>query len=397
MLASILTLAAIGVVFVILGWPKVSKARLWHATITPLASIIGSGFLVIGPILDHAFGGYAPIAMLALCALAYLFGAAIRENIRSHDAISDMPVSVDILETISSWVLAAAYIISVCYYLNLFGSFALRMTNVDTATNERILTTAIMLIVLAVGWVRGFKALERMEQVSVTVKLAIIGGLLMGLVLHTGKLGISDGLVFNPADYSIPKGILLVFGLMVTVQGFETSRYLGNQYSADVRVRSMRLSQLIASGIYMVYILLLSYAFQPDDIKLDETAIIDLMHLVTPILPALLIAAALAAQFSAAIADTGGCGGLINELTHRKVLPKQAYAIIILAGIALTWAANIFEIISYASRAFALYYAIQAAITTRLAWRNRQSLKPALYGALTLLGIAIVFLGEAVE
>ncbi len=61
--------------------PRLLRARAWQATVTPLASIIGSGFLVAGPILSHAAGRFAWLAMLGLCAAGYLFGAAVRHNI----------------------------------------------------------------------------------------------------------------------------------------------------------------------------------------------------------------------------------------------------------------------------------------------------------------------------
>jgi len=70
---------AILVVVVLCGalllYPRLANARLWRATITPLASIIGSGFLVIGPILQVSFGYAAPIAMLILAVFAYLLAA----------------------------------------------------------------------------------------------------------------------------------------------------------------------------------------------------------------------------------------------------------------------------------------------------------------------------------
>ena len=46
----------------------------------------------------------------------------------------------------------------------------------------------------------------------------------------------------------------LAFGLIVTVQGFETSRYLGAEYDARPRIASMRLAQWIASAVYLAYI-----------------------------------------------------------------------------------------------------------------------------------------------
>jgi hypothetical protein len=106
----------------------------------------------------------------------------------------------------------------------------------------------------------------------------------------------------------------------------------------------------------MIYIGFLAYIFEPSAIKLDETAIIDMMAIVAPILPLLLVAAALSAQFSAAIADTSGAGGLFTEVSKGKLKPNQSYALLVIIGIALTWSANIFEIISYASRAFVYYY-----------------------------------------
>lgn len=52
--------------------------KLIDATTTPLASIFGSGFLVIVPILAAAVGSYAVFAMAAVCALAYAVGSLIR-------------------------------------------------------------------------------------------------------------------------------------------------------------------------------------------------------------------------------------------------------------------------------------------------------------------------------
>jgi len=53
---NILVIIAVLCAGAVLLSPHLAKARLWRAAITPLASIIGSGFLVIGPILHGAFG-----------------------------------------------------------------------------------------------------------------------------------------------------------------------------------------------------------------------------------------------------------------------------------------------------------------------------------------------------
>lgn len=380
----------------ILLWPRLARARLWRATITPLASIIGSGFLVLGPILNDSFGYMAPLVMAALCAGGYAFGAAIRANIVTLERGAP-DLARQRLEVLSGWALAGAYVISVCYYLNLFGAFAVSLTPLHSELAARVVTSAMLALILAVGWTRGFDALERMEQVAVGIKLAIIAGLIAGMAGFFVTQSRGDALVINTPVVTGWPAVTLLFGLIVTVQGFETSRYLGDEYDADTRVRSMRLAQSISIVIYMVYIGLLSYLFAEGAVALTETAIIDMTGIITPLLPALLVAAALSAQFSAAVADTSGSGGLVAEQSNGRFSARRTYVLLTLTGIALTWAANVFEIISYASRAFALYYALQAAIAARTARQQGQPVQALLYAALTLLGALIILFGTPVE
>src|SRR3954447_16031900 len=93
-----------------------TRARLRHARATPLASIFGSGFLVIVPILNGAVGPYSVVAMAGVCALAYSMGSVITVNIRhvepllesffqAEDGIRD--------ERLANLALVLAYAISV--------------------------------------------------------------------------------------------------------------------------------------------------------------------------------------------------------------------------------------------------------------------------------------------
>lgn len=381
----------------VLAWPRLARATLWRATITPLASIIGSGFLVLGPILAVSFGDMAPLAMGALCVLAYAFGHAVRYNISTLAAQPDRGPLIARAEALAETALAFAFVISVAYYLNLFGSFAVSLTGFDDPVHARVLTTAVFLVILIVGWSRGFAALERLEQLSVGLKLAIIAGLLVGLAVYFGTRAAAGDLITRAPSTHGWAAITLLAGLIVTVQGFETSRYLGDEYDADTRVRSMRVAQWVSSVIYMVYIALLTYAINVDDLHLSETAIIDLMQVVAPILPILLVAAALSAQFSAAVADTSGSGGLIHELTRGRVSPRQGYVALVGIGIALTWTSDVFQIISYASRVFAAYYAVQSAIAALSARAQGAHGRMLAYAALTLIGLFAAVFGVAVE
>lgn len=376
--------------------PALRRAPLWRATVTPLASIIGSGFLVLGPILNASYGMWAPLVMLALCAGAWGFGATIRSNIARLDRSGPFNGPAALLERAGGWALAFSYIVSVAYYLNLFGAFALGLTPWTDPVFARSVTTAVFALILVIGWTLGFTALERVEQYSVSLKLAIILGLLVGLALFFGSKAQAGDLILTLPSLSGWQALTLGFGLIVTVQGFETSRYLGREYDAGIRIRSMKLAQLAATAIYMVYVLLLVFSLAPPEGDLAETAIIDLMAQVSPVLPALLVAAALAAQFSAAVADTAGAGGLAVEQSGGRIQTRAAYAVLVLTGVALTWAADVFQIIAWASRAFALYYAIEAAMAAISLWPTR---RPAAIGAAALaaLGLAIAVFGRAVE
>ncbi len=397
-IASVITVIASLAVLGLLSIPRLVGSELWKATVTPLASIIGSGFLVVGPVLIHAFGGWAPLAMLALCAVAYFFGAVMRRNILDRHCGNNRHSLSLHFETASSWVLALAYVISVTYYLNLFGAFAVRTVAEENQQAGRMITSGVLILILALGWHKGFAALEKLEQASVSLKLAVIAGLLGGLMVFGVETGLDGDFVFNPLHTSGWQALTLMFGLIVTVQGFETSRYLSDEYGAAVRIRSMKLAQWLSAGIYLAYVVLLAYLFTPDQTNLSETAIIDLMGYVAPVLPVLLILAALSAQLSAAIADTGGCGGLVRELTRHKISERQTYALLVSVGLILTWAVDIFAIISYASRAFALYYALQCAVAALNATHGEHKRRDRiLFGGLALLGFFITLLGAPVE
>ncbi len=381
--------------------PRVVGSPTWRATVTPLASIIGSGFLILGPLLEKTYGAYAVVAMTLLCLAAYGFGSTIRFNIMALvEGVVPGRVA-NRLDRLSSWALAGAYVVSVAYYVRLFGAFAVELTPVNDALHAKLVTTALLAAIGLYGFFRGLRALEHVEEISVGLKLGIIAGLLAGLAFYVYELGTGAGL---PAPTVPPIGwnaILVGFGLLITVQGFETSRYLGLAYDAPTRVRTMRNAQLIASAIYILYIALTTIAFATVDMDIDETAVIDLTRVVAPVLPILLVVAALAAQLSAAVADTNGGGGLAEEVSHGRLKASPAYLAITCGAIALIWVADIFEIISYASRAFAIYYAMQAGVATLLSWRRSQDLRglfrTASFATLTLFAAVIAAIGIPAE
>ena len=80
MLNIILVVIAATVLLFMLN-PRLTKSESWQATLTPLSSIIGSGFLVIAPLLASVVGEYSPLAVTAIVVLAYAIGGVVRFNI----------------------------------------------------------------------------------------------------------------------------------------------------------------------------------------------------------------------------------------------------------------------------------------------------------------------------
>ncbi|MEZ5812372.1 MAG: hypothetical protein R3D45_13250 [Rhizobiaceae bacterium] len=379
--------------------PAVIESREWRATVTPLASIIGSGFLVAGPILGHAAGNLAWLAMFGLCAAAYLFGAAIRHNIAVVEPMLEQKpaIAVDLIERGSGAALAVAYFISVTYYLNLFAAFGLRGIGVMDANATRIVSTVTIVALGLYGARRGLAALEGVEELAVGIKLGMIAGLISGLLL-AAIVAFSGGTMalHQPEHATGAHEIAILLGLVILVQGFETSRYLDDAYDRATRIRTMRNAQLLSSLIYLAFIALITPYFG-DKVPVEggETAIIDMLAPLGALVAPLIIVAALASQLSAAVADMSGAGGLISNITGRRVAVPAGYLLAATVAVAITWFANIYEIIVYASKAFVLYYGMQSlqASYTSAAMQPRNMAKALLFGLAALLAAAIFLLG----
>ena len=344
---------------------KMRSSQIWQATVTPLASIIGSGFLVSAPLLILTTGKWAFAVISLITVIAFFLGSAIRFNILHLEPLLEKQSGAFVvtkLETISRPVLGGAYIISVAFYLKLLSAFLLRGLGFSDPLLENIITTSILGFIGIVGWLRGLNMLEVFEEYSVNVKLIIIFSMILGHFVFNTDLWLNDQWhLATHAHYSIQESFQRLLGILIIVQGFETSRYLGQVYSADMRIKTMRYAQIISGTIYILFVSSAMVLFNNIH-SVTEVAAIELCRMVAPILPFFLIIAAMMSQFSAAIADTLGSAGLVSEATNNRVTIKKGIVGVCLVAIILTWATNIYQIITLASKAFAIYYAIQCLI-----------------------------------
>jgi hypothetical protein len=367
--------------------------KLIAATTTPLASIFGSGFLIIVPILNGAVGKYAVFAMAAVCALAYCVGHAIRFNIKNAEPLlekDEAGKTTQLLERSSDLALVAAYVISVCLYINILASFLLGGIGkqYDTVLNEHVISVIVISVIGLVGYFKGLDILEKLENIGLWVTLLIVGALFVGFGafdIKAAAAGIEWPKMPSRSWWEI---VTIVGGTLIVVQGFETSRYLGAEYDEATRIKSCRLSQIVSTVVYLVFIALATplMHFLGDTVK--DNDLIMLAGKASVLLPIPLICAAVLSQFSAAVADTMGGGGNMVEATHNHVDSKHAYLIICGGALGIAFLPTL-TILALASRAFAFYYMLQCIISITISKSEGQKL---FFGAIAaVLGFITLF------
>lgn len=373
-----------------------ATSTLFSATATPLASIFGSGFLVIIPILNGSVGPYALWAMAGICALAYGVGEVIRFNIKNFEPLLEQdkaPITALRFEQTADFALIIAYTISVCLYLSILAAFLMHGLGVDDPVYEHVVTVSVIAIIGVVGRIKGLEMLQFLEKYALAITMVIIAALLTGFLFY--DLGANAGAgIQMPAlpKHSLWEIFTILGGTLIVVQGFETSRYLGEEYDRGLRIRTSRLSQIISTAVYLCFVALALPLMHFISGSVNDSSLIVLAGKASYLLPAPLILAAVLSQFSAAVADTIGGGGNMVEVTKGHVESRHAYMLI--CGLAVVLAfADTLTIVALASRAFAFYYMLQCLVAINVAEGKLQiigiALLAAVLGFITLFAIPV--------
>ncbi|MEM9590499.1 MAG: hypothetical protein AAF967_04065 [Pseudomonadota bacterium] len=396
----VVAIAAAGILFS----KQLQSSKTWQATVTPLASIIGSGFLVSVPLVAANVGNWATVAMTALIVGAYLIGSAIRFNIRYTEPLLAKPATdanvrlTQSLERLSHLVLAFAYFISVAYYLVLLGNFLLKGIGTPNPAVANIIATVILGSIGCLGFFKGLGTVERVEKYTVGINLTVIAALLGGLIWYNGAEIANGTWQVASSSPAITLGsVQALLGLLIAVQGFETSRFMGDEYDAQTRIKTMRYAQWISAVIYIAFFALSTSLFTYLGKDTGVTAVIGLVGHVALILPLMLTIGAVASQFSASVADSVGCAGLLEEISDRRISVRHTYPLIALVAIAITWSADVFRIITFASQAFAMFYMVQSCVALSVAYGNpaipNRGPRMILFASVALFCLCVVLFG----
>jgi hypothetical protein len=402
-LLGILTIVGLFTFFI---FSKIKKSLLWTVIVTPLASIIGSGFLIAAPLLYDEFRGWTIAFVLLLNLFALGIGWALRINIIYFDSIQKKLQEsrrlkwLVALERSSNWILGFCYMAAIAFYVSILSSFVFEVLHLNSReiifdgiriehfTN--LFSSIILGFIGVFGFWNGLHGLEKLEKFAVNLKISVIGGLLVVLVIYfiASLLGLTetsyalDFISLHTRNFQILGGVLLIS------QGFETVKFMGGHYSGKLRIKAMLIAQLIAAGIYLIFIPLagpISASFN----HITEVTVINIIGKTAFGMAILLSFSAIFSQFGASIADTIGAGGLLEEESQKKFNHQQLYLPITVLAIALLWFFPVFKIITIASRLFALYYLAQTIIAAVISSENRKILQTSVF---SIISVGLLFI-----
>ena len=371
------------------GNASIPLRKIMPAMSTPLASIFGSGFLVIVPVLASAVGPYAILAIVIVAIVAFLVGKIVRHNILCAEPVlarGNKRFTV-LVERFSDVALVIAYVISVCLYLHILSAFVLAGFGIDNALYKSLLTTVIIVLITFIGLMGGLKSLERLERWALYITTGILALLLVIFALYDFNQLMSGQRFALPAmpDRSAWEIATIVAGTLIVVQGFETTRYLGETFDQATRIRASRWAQYFSLSVYVVFVTLAQPLVTVLNGKYDDNSLIALAATASVILPLPLIVAASMSQFSAAVADTLAASANMRETSRGRISTRWGYVLVGGAAMALAWTTTTFQSIALASRAFALYYLLQCLVAFSVCRNRRERI------LFVLIGLILIF------
>ena len=360
---------------------------------TPLASIFGSGFLVIVPILASAVGPYAIPAMAIVAFVAFLVGTIVRHNILCAEptlAKGNRRFTVAV-ERLSDIALVAAYVISICLYVHILSAFVLADFELDSAFNKSLLTTIVIGVITVVGLFGGLGPLEKLERWALYVTILMLVVLLVVFAIYDGNQYLTQGNFTLPEmpERTVWEIATIVAGTLIIVQGFETTRYLGESFDTITRIRASRWSQYFSLGVYLLFVALAQPIVPVLNGIYDDNSLIILAATASFLLPLPLIVAAGLSQFSAAVADTLAAAANLKEASRQRIGTRWGYLLVGVAAMALAWSGSTFEIIALASRAFAFYYLLQCLVAFSVCRNLRERIRFVFIAI--ILGFVLIF------
>jgi hypothetical protein len=339
-------------------------------------------------------GSLAAVGMAGVCLLAWTVGIAIRHNVATIEPLvrdGRLDHTTALIERASDLVIVLAYLISVALYVRILAQFVVGYVSTGSGYAESLLGVSVLALITLVGLVRGLSGLELLERVSLGAVLLLVSTIGAAFAGEDVSHLLGGGLHIPPLPHASLGSVLLVLGgILITVQGFETVRYL-QHIDRRARIAACRLSQLASSFVYVLLVILATPLMGLGTASGADDNLLEMIERVAPVLALPLVLCAVLSQFSAATADTEAGVGNLRVIGSSRFKGRLPYALVGAAAAILAATLATSVIIEVASRAFAAYYALQCISALRTSERPRERVG---YGALSIVLLAIAALAK---
>lgn len=252
----------------------------------------------------------------------------------------------------------------------------------------------VLVAIVVVGYLGYLPAMNRLGDRTTAFNLAALFAVLVASGLHNVLEALQGDWhlpAYNPPIDS--QALRQMLGLFAMVQGFEASRYIGARFGAEERISTMHLAQVISTAVFVALIAFVLLPFGQFEPPADATAIFAVSEEVASYLPWLIMLAAIGSQVSAITNATSSRSDLLMEATGQAVPRRLTFPILLVPAIVVVLFTNVTEAVAIASRVFAVYFALQAALALMLAIRGRSWSAAAGITAVGVLMLAIAIFG----
>jgi hypothetical protein len=392
---SILAVVALAGLARLLYRPKVQESATYKATVVPLANIMDVGFIVFSPVIILLVGYDATWAMLGLCLLAILTGFAISYNINNYEPLVGKPDPLHAWNSFALWALIAASVVNIAYYAQLLMTLVWLPLGDLYSPGLVTATAAGLLGILTIfGYSKGLAGLNEVGNRTTAFNLAAITAVLVAFAAYNIQQLVGGD--FHWPHFNAPndtEAFRKLLGLFALVQGFEASRYLGAYFSTDMRIKTMRAAQYIASVVFVLFVAFSLILFATVKAPHNVTAIFEVSEHVSVFLPFLIMVTALGSQLSAIVNATESRTDLLTQELGDRLPKRWTFPLLLVPAILVVVLTEVSSVVALASRVFAAYYLLQALIAGRLAWRAGRWSWVALFTGIGLAMAAVAVLG----
>ena len=363
--------------------PRVQQSKQYQATVVPLANIMDVGFIIFAPAVVLLAGFAAPLAMLGVCLVAVAAGFVMAYNIRHYEPLRDTGDPVTRIERTAQWALLGASVVNIAYYTLLLMALFLLPLDAFSTGRQSFWGTLYLAAIAAVGYFGGMNWLNKQGDRTTAFNLAAVFGVLVAFLFFNVQEALGGRWELGESPTAGVEELRKIIGLFAMVQGFEASRYIGVRFSAERRITTMRIAQVISTVVFVALVASLLVLFLPPGVPPDGTAIFIVSSEIGKTMPYLLLLAAIGSQTSAII---GATSSRSDMLVNAKVPRRLTFLVILVPAILVVNFADVNVAVNLASRVFAAYFLTQAVLAGTLASRARNWWAVA---GITVVGLAM--------